>query len=84
MNEKNSYDVRNRDNTTISYHSEVQRREHSADTAVIADTAESMDRKKSNKKQYKGVTTDFFGEAKPMGGHNLPPLVEIGLMYLKI
>ena len=27
----------------------------------------------------------FFGEAKPMGGHNLPPpLVEIGLTYLNI
>ena len=27
MNEKNSYDVRNRDNTIISNHSELQRRE---------------------------------------------------------
>ena len=26
----------------------------------------------------------FLGEAKPMGGHNLPPMVEIGLTYLKI
>ena len=50
MNEKKSYDVRNRDNTIISYHSEVQRRERSADTADTADTEESMDRKKSNKK----------------------------------
>ena len=26
----------------------------------------------------------FLGQAKPMGGHNLPPLIDIGLMYLKI
>ena len=26
----------------------------------------------------------FLGEAEPMGGHNLPSLVEIGLTYLKI
>ena len=26
----------------------------------------------------------FFGKAKPMGGHNLSLLVEIGLKYLKI
>ena len=23
----------------------------------------------------------FLGETKPMGGHNLPPMVEIGLTY---
>ena len=46
MENKQSYDVRNRDNTTIPYHSELQKRKHS-DYQV--DTAESMDRKKSNK-----------------------------------
>ena len=43
MENEQSYDVRNRDNTIISYHSELQRN-------YQADTAESMDRKKSNKK----------------------------------
>ena len=57
MNEKNSDDVRNRDDTIISYHSEPQRREHSN---YEADTPESTDRKKSNKKQCRGVTMDFF------------------------
>ena len=48
MNEKNSYDddVRSTGNTIISHHSELQRREHSN---FQADTAESMNRKKSNK-----------------------------------
>jgi hypothetical protein len=57
MENEQSYDVRNRDNTIISYHSELQRREHSN---YQADTAESMDRKKSNKKKCRGVTTYFF------------------------
>ena len=46
MENEQSYDVRNRDNTTIPYHSELQERKHSD---YQADTAESMDRKKSNK-----------------------------------
>ena len=65
MNEKKSYDVRNRDNTIISYHSKVQRRERSADTADTEDTAdtadteESMDRRKSIKKMQ-GRNHGFF------------------------
>ena len=30
------------------------------------------------------VKVNFLGKAKPMVGHNLPPLVEIGLTHLKI
>ena len=31
-------------------------------------------------KYYRGVIMDFFiDKAKSMGGHNLPPLIEIGL-----
>ena len=45
MENEQSYGVRNRDNTTIPYHSELQTRKHSD---YQADTAESMDRKKSN------------------------------------
>ena len=33
---------------------------------------------------FRGVIRDFFMQAKPMGGHNLPFLVEIGFMYMKI
>ena len=81
MENEQSYDVRNRDNTIIAYHSELQRRKHSNSRA---DTAESMDRKKSKKKLQGRNHGHFFGEAKPMGGYNLPPLSGIGLMYLKI
>ena len=66
MENEQSYDVRNTDNKKISHYSELQGREHSN---FQADTAESMDRKKSDKKQCRGVTRDFFGKAKPMGGH---------------
>ena len=57
MKNEQSNDVRDRDNSITSYHSELQRREHSN---YEADTAESTDRKKSNKKQCRGLTTDFF------------------------
>jgi hypothetical protein len=33
---------------------------------------------------HRGVIRKFFRQAKPIGGHNLLLLVEIGLMYLKI
>ena len=34
---------------------------------------------------FRGVITkNNLGKAKPMVGHNLPPLIEIGLTYLKI
>jgi hypothetical protein len=33
---------------------------------------------------FRGVIREIFRQAKPMGWHNLPLLVEIGLMYLKI
>ena len=56
MENEQSYDVRNRDNTTIPYHSELQKRKHSD---YQADTAESMDRKKSNKKMQ-GRNHRFF------------------------
>ena len=46
MENEQPYDVRNTDNTIILHHSELQGREHSN---FQADTAESMDRKKSNK-----------------------------------
>ena len=57
MENEQPYDVRDRDNTITSYHSELQRREHSINEA---NTAESMDRKQSNKTQCRGATTDFF------------------------
>ena len=56
MKNEQSYDVRNRDNTIISYHSELQRRGHSN---YQADTAESMDRKKITKKMQ-GRNHGFF------------------------
>ena len=46
MENEQSYDVRNRDNTILPYYSELQRREQHSN--YQADTAESMDRKKSN------------------------------------
>ena len=45
MENEQSYDVRNRDNTILPYYSELQRREQHSN--YQADTAESMDRKKS-------------------------------------
>ena len=72
MENEQSYDVRNnrrRGNKTIPFHSELQRRKHS-DYQV--DTAESMDRKKSNE-IMQGCNHRFLGDAMPMGGHNLPP-----------
>ena len=56
MENEQPYDVRNTDNTIILHHSELQGREHSN---FQADTAESMDRKKSNKKMQ-GRNHGFF------------------------
>ena len=56
MENEQSYDVRNRDNTTIPYHSELQKRKHSD---YQADTAESMDRKKVIK-YCRGIIAEFF------------------------
>ena len=46
MENEQSYNFRNRDDTMIAYHGELQRRKHSNSRA---DTAESMDRKQSKK-----------------------------------
>ena len=62
-NEQSYDDVKNRDNTIIASHSELQRRKHSN---YQADTVESMDRKKSNK-ILQGRNHRFFGRGKDNG-----------------